>query len=121
MISLDVLAKSSILSQERTPMALRMSMITFQIQVLTLHECDNLVVKYGSLNENDLGSRAKSVVSEATPDEGGGGGFSSLVIDQGPMAKGGPFLMSKRMYYNERKNLVQIMLNDKFGSIIINN
>ena len=52
---------------------------------------------------------------------GGGGGFSSLVIDQGPMAKGGPFLMSKRMYYNERKNLVQIMLNDKFGSIIINN
>ena len=117
-------------------MALRMSMITFQIQVLTLHECDNLVVKYGSLNENDLGSRAKSVVSEATPDEGGGqvgvgrgggggggggGGFSSLVIDQGPMAKGGPFLMSKRMYYNERKNLVQIMLNDKFGSIIINN
>ena len=61
-------------------MALKMLMITFQTQVLALHDRGNLVVKYGSLNENDLDSRGESVVSEATPDERGGGGGSLMAL-----------------------------------------
>ena len=46
----------------------------------------------------------------------GGGGEFILVINQGPMVKGGPFLMKNRMYYT-----LSSLSNDKFASIIINN